>query len=358
MRLILLSLVMCLPWSAAHALKGFAGPTDRVTMRHLIPNFHRHAGEFWYSEQYYFGAVSKRGETLRVHFQFSNIGIQRGKASVKVTFIDASGRRVRTSQQFPRGAWRYDRKRLDVRLGQNRMQGKPGQIMISVGNAKLKVAVTFSNSLPPWRPGNGRLHVTDPQHFYDFTLLAPRANVVGTVTLVSSGETLRFSGVGYADHSFGTIPPHLLVKRWIRMRQIGANETVILSVLQSPGGQWRGFLYLARGQRPVTHLQFGVTPLKMRPDLSHPNHYRVPMAFRLSALPGSPPLKALVRASKLEHRSDTLKTLGRVERFFVAKFAKPVYYQFRAAYALAIKAPGDVLRMTGTAMYIYQQLNK
>ena len=338
-------------------VKGFVPGKSHMGLGVMVPHYGKYGASQWFGEQYHYTAQLGKYK-LNVDFRFSNLGLSKGKCAVSTMLVLPGGKKVIHTDRFTREQWSYKTDAFFVKAGDNTMSGKPGAITVTFKNSTLQGSMTFRNALRPWRPGKGRVRFPDGT-FYDFSLQAPRAYVTAEVT--HAGQTLKLKGTGYSDHSFTNIAPHEMFKRFIRVRRVSGKHTLILSMFQTPprfGGKWVTMLYVAMGRKVIAErLDVQNKPTSFKVDSAHVNHYKVPLEFLVRTTDGN--VQGRVRAVRMLRRSDALKNLSRLERFFVSKFAKPVDYEFRAEYVFVVKNGTESQKLeSNNSMYIFQQLNK
>ena len=161
---------------------------------------------------------------------------------------------------------------------------------------------------------------------YRIQVVAPRAKLSGTVTL-KDGTVHQISGFAYGDHSFTNMAPQKQARRWLRIRKIGARNTIMFHAMQTPeqfGSRWVSWLVVA-GEK-------GVMASVVNPEVSFgemetdsPTGYTIPNTVFMKNEAG---FQGAIKTSRRVDREDQLKGLSGAERMIVSKFIKPIAFKY------------------------------
>ncbi len=131
--------------------------------------------------------------------------------------------------RFAEGAFQADEKTGVTHIGANRLELRDGETSVRFqgGDPAVSAEMTFKSrfSSPAFEqaifPGEiGMMH--------RWILPQPRCDVEGQINL--NGRQVRFGGIGYHDHYFGTGPIGPPVRQWLRGRAILRDRTVAFHV--------------------------------------------------------------------------------------------------------------------------------
>ncbi|HOI12169.1 MAG TPA: hypothetical protein PK313_16925, partial [Myxococcota bacterium] len=67
--------------------------------------------------------------------------------------------------------------------------------------------------------------------------------------------------------------------------------------------------------------------------------------------------RGAIQATKMTKREDFLESSGKVARFVISRFAKPVMYYFNGVYAFQVQQGGETREYKGRGNYYYTIVN-
>jgi hypothetical protein len=102
--------------------------------------------------------------------------------------------------------------RCDVRLGPFTFTGDLKTYRMTGEANGVGVDLTLTNTVAPFRAGTGYIFFGDTDQYHAWLATVPRGRAEGTVTV--NGQQRPFTGQGYHDHNWGTIPYPRFMEHW------------------------------------------------------------------------------------------------------------------------------------------------
>lgn len=342
-------------WAGGNA-KAYSGRFGKVTAKHYAVQ--PDSAEF-YAQEWELRAWNEAGDSVNVNFVVNNLGFGDNKLVVSAKARPAGGKSVKGSKKYSSGDWKSAKKPFRISAGANSLSGGPGKLRAKVSVGKVKLDLTLTNVLPPWRPAGGRIKYGSSDEFYDFTYLAPRAKVSGTVTAGGKTFTLKDAD-GFADHRIVNVPPQTAGRRWLTWRSFDGDWTVLAQQVTFPkdlGGRKAQFLLVGYKDRIVFQtVRFKVKYGSLKPDPKGKAGYKYPEALKLEAKAGD---RSVVLTAKgtLRTRRDLLASAG-AAKAIIGQFVAPIGYYMDGAYDLQVSlGDGQSFSHQGKGDYTFKQVN-
>lgn len=149
------------------------------------------------------------------------------KPNVSLTITRPDGTKAAQFPLFPPGEFSASRGTpssplgagCDVRVGPNWTRGPsagsgqaPWRYELHVKTQNLAADLTFTGSVPAWRPCAGKCYFGDLEHYFAWLPSIPYGTVEGT--LAYDGKTHKVKGTGYHDHNWGNVGLNEVMDRW------------------------------------------------------------------------------------------------------------------------------------------------
>lgn len=119
---------------------------------------------------------------------------------------------------------KIEQNKLDITIGSNRVYGKYPTFYYKLKEGNVEMDLKFEAKLPSSQTGGDKIYFFKRKQLWADGVLAPYADVSGTVTV--DGKVRTFKGFGYADHGYATIKIPAFSKRWHIMRAFDGYNTV------------------------------------------------------------------------------------------------------------------------------------
>ncbi|HIA03845.1 MAG TPA: hypothetical protein EYN66_18390 [Myxococcales bacterium] len=260
--------------------------------------------------------------------------------TVKSRWYEASGKEHYFKKELSRGDYKVSSAPFSVEAAGYKLWGSPRSIKVRGKAGAFSYNVTFASGLRPWRPGTGRTEFGESgTHYYDTTMMQPKAKVSGWVS--KGGAKSKLKGYGYVIHTHTNMAPHNMFKRLTEIRSIDSDTVLHLKQFKTPGGfggKNVGFLYLARGGKVIaSSTGFRLKSSNFKRDGKHANHYKVPLLLSTSLKRKNKLIEITITASRISGRDDVLASMGMIKRALIKQFAQPVNYTMDATVKISIK---------------------
>lgn len=360
--MLLLTTVLLISGAAsAYELRAFEGKSAKATMEQIGPQIEdpNMKGSAYYTEMYSFDLQGKGSADFWFQIVLTNIGMTKGTAVVRSEYKPQTGAKTSHAAKFERNQWNYkaDKKSFSIDLGTNTLSGDGSKWTINVNNDLYSAKIEVKTELAPWRPGGGRVYYgKSDQKYYDYTLLVPRGEFTGEVTIKATKEKVQIKGQQvFADHSVWNIEPKVQAKRWFKMREVEQGYTVVASVFQTTeeyGSKWVGFVISATDKSIENTV---LNPTVLLSDLktdSEPG-YEYPMKVIIKA----PDLLFEFTGKKMDKRTDRVEELSKTEGVLVQILGgiKPIEFKVRCDWKFE---SGKINRSGSSARYSFEQFMK
>lgn len=323
------------------------------TMKELIPKM---SGGQAYTERYGFAVDLDQGGHIGVDFTISNLGWGSGHGAVQVRVDRPGQKKYRHSEKLGDGDWSYskDKFSLDISNTQVDQVGNNGFRVRHDGSTKFDI--TFTNKMPMWKPGSGR--VKSGEGYYQFNLIAPRADVKGTVT--QGGKTVEVTGkrAGYADHVATDVAPFNFATRFSRLRNYNDDVFVFwreISTTDDFGGGSVTFVMIGYKDKIVfsdANASWKGGQFKVDPK----TNYRVPLSIQIDGKSGKDSIKLVMKGRRYT-RTNLLDSYGRAAKLVASAFTEPIRYKIKCEYQLEMNIGGARAKIDGKSHFVVDQLN-
>ncbi len=340
---------------ATPAFANWGKGSGKVKMKELIPKL---SSSEAYSERYGFAVDFDGSGHVGIDFTISNLGWgdQHGAVQVRVTNPETK-KKYKFSKKVDEGDWSSSKGKLDLNIASTRLTQKGSNAFRLQHNGKVKVDLTFTNRMPMWHPGDGI--VKTDAGYYQFNLIAPRADVTGTVKMGGKTFTVDEKLGGYADHVATDAAPFDFAKRFSRMRNYNGDVFVI----------WREItLSDDLGAKSITWIMIGYKDKivfsdskarfregRIKQDAK--SGYRFPMSVQIDGKKGGDSIK-LVMKGKRHKRKDLLEGYGAAVKAVAGAFSEPIQFDVSCEYTLQMDIGGTKAQIKGDSHYVVDQLNK
>ena len=331
----------------------------------------RNQSDETFSEQVMCRGALKGGGSLYARLTVGNAGPADGTADLRVRVSIPDGRGWAVSVRREEGEWKTDRRHLMADLGDARWTGRVGRFDVKASNAEVDIELNITTRMKPVRPagGNPRFGSGD---FYRTTILVPHGRVTGRVLVRPStpggaSEEISVTGWVYMEHRAGNRLPFRMATRWhsvLDVRSSGTFAAAAWKARDAEGGGLRGWMFKTeRSRMAIYEPEVNLRVMESKRDKR--SGYDVPQVVHLSSR-GDSGVSGVLQVKRLKERVDDLAKLGRLERFFVARFAKPVSFRHDVRYLLKVPSSGPASepgqpdsgrKVKGRATYVFQQLN-
>jgi|GEM_PF-2610348 len=339
--------------SFAHAqdkyeIRPYASRGNPVTVKDFQPKF---IGKEWYLESYSFNGWFDDGSRVYIQFVINNLGIGDFKAGVSMSYSPAKGKGAGLAEKADYGEWKYNRSGdFLLSIKNNFVTGNEKGFHIKGKDDNFAIDVQFKNRVAPWRPKDGRVLYgpNGEDGIYDFLLMAPRADVSGTVTV--RGKTIQVKGIGFGDHSTMDVPAFDQSRRWIRLRAYDKRHSVLLSEFVTPPAQGSvriPWLLVTRDGVPILQsFRYRLKPVTYGPDEKYSRYVTV-TEYELEAKSKRVHLKGRVKMKKLLSRYSFVNKLPPIIRSIVRQVVDPMSFTWRNEFSFTLVVDGEEVDVQG-----------
>jgi len=345
--------VLALAASPAQAgARGFTG--DRpVTLRDYLPHPMDTEG---YSEQWHFAHETGEGRYLNFQMELTNTGVGDAKGRMKIRFKGPDGKKIHKSKRCKvRG--RIDEGQAVLSCGGLVIRSDLDGYTAEYKTRKLEMKARVRASVPPWRPGDGRVRLNKKgDDFYDILLTVPRGRLEATV--LAEGTSHRVAGIAYATHSFSSVSPDEVAKNWIRFKRLDEQSSLVFATLRTPSGARMGYAMIADEQGRM--LASASPRIELKQGFPAPNRkkYKVPAEIVIAAAEGQDALAVHVLGGYIRKVKDPLKGLSSVERFVAQRFSDPFGYSMSGVFRVRWERQGaEPLEFEDDGGYLVEHIN-
>ncbi len=298
------------------------------------------ASDEFYTEQWSSSVWAENGFYVHVQFVVSNIGLGDKKGAVKVEVTTPRMKRLATKIKVG-DDWRFAKDRFALDFEGSVIEKRGDALYIKAGDGDLSTELTITSLTPGFNPAAGG-HLYEKNGVYDMVLLAPRAAFKGVMTI--KGKSLPIVGTGLVDHSWTTIPPHKLARRWLKFKFFSGDTTALFTGFATdqagPQGLDRGWIWLGQKERTLfATLNPKVTFKGAVQDSKSKNKYKLPKMVTISSEKDGCKLEVTLRQKKLLRRKDVLDDLSKLESFVVARVSEPIDYTFNGDFQFTLTLP-------------------
>ncbi|MFW5968781.1 MAG: hypothetical protein ACOCV2_14750 [Persicimonas sp.] len=342
------------PSSANAEVRGWNDGADSTpTMSDLIPTL---AGQEAYSERYSFAIDLDGGGHIGVDWTISNLGWGDGHGATDVRVNLPDKDKYTASEKVKKKNWSYSKDSFELDIADTRIEAKGDDAFVLTHKGDgVSFELTLTNTVDMWRPGSGKIDTDDG--YYKFNLVAPRADVSGTVTIDGESHEVESTRKGYGEHVTTNIAPFDLAKRFSRLRTSKDDVSIMwreIDLEDDHGGDsqtWIAVLYKDKivFSDPDADIRFG----RVRSDSD--SGYRFPMDIQIDGRSGDDSVKLIMRGKDYE-REDLLESYGAAAKAIASAVSKPYRYDVTCKYQLQMDIGGDRAVVSGDSHFVLDYL--
>lgn len=303
-----------------------------------------------YSERYTFAVDLDGGGHIGVDFTISNLGFGDGHGAVAVR-VTGRGKKYSFKKKLDKDEWSAGKNGFSLNFGNTSVKAK-GKTFNLVHNGTRKFDLTFDNKIPMWKPGSGKIAVDGG--YYEFDLIAPRADVTGTL----DGKAVKGTRNGYADHVATNVAPFDLAKRFSRFRHYNKDIFVMwreIGLTEEHGG--KSLTWVVVGYKnAIVFSDANATLKEGRVSKDAKTGYSVPRLLQLDARSGKDSIRLQMRGTKLTKR-DLLASYGTAAKMVASAVSEPYQFNLKGKYTLQMTIGGASASVEGRSHYTIDYLN-
>lgn len=306
-------------------------------------------------EHWYFDAHLDDGRIVVAMLQTREL-VHR-KPGVEIHIYNSDGERREAARQYTDADLSVSPERCDVRVGRSfaRLTGEQGGLpvyQVAVAEDDLAFDLTFTAEVPPWMPGRGQTSYND-REFFAWVVGAPRASVVGTVTV--DGVTTQVTGRGYHDHNWGVGDMKRIIAKWYWGRLYTEDFSLVYAMVHTQkkyGSHWSQPVMIAQGREVVlsngeVEMTEGPTVFDAVADRTYPSWLRI-------RVPGALDLTLTVR--EIVHAHNLLEDIplaaSRLVKPIVNRLVgHPGYFRFRSDFIMTVSLDGEQYERSGSTLH-------
>lgn len=322
-------------------------------MSELTP---RMSSEESYTERYGFAVDLDGGGHIGIDFTISNLGFGDGHGAVNVRVYMPGEKRYEYNKKLSSSDWSADKSGFGLKFGNTTVSAKGNNGFVLKHNGSAKVDLTFENKIPMWKPGSGRIKVDGG--YYDFNLIAPRADVSGRVNVNGTWVDVTGKRAGYADHVATNVAPFDFAKRFIRFRDYNEDVFVMwreIELADSHGG--KSLTWIVIGYKDAIVFSDASATLKfgsVKKDAK--TEYRVPRVVQVDGTRGNDSVRLQMHGRNMK-RKDLLASYGAVAKLVASAVSKPYQFELKGKYTLQMTIGGVTANVEGRGHYTIDYLN-
>lgn len=311
-----------------------------------------------YTQRYSFSADLDGGGHIGADFTVSNLGWGDGNGAVELRVNLPDQKKYKFQKKKDDDEWTYSKDKFKLNIASTSIKSKGNNKYQLIHNGKVKVDVTFSNVVPKWRPGRGQITV-DGDKYYKYGIIAPRANVEGTVTVDGTVYKVKSSGKGFADYVATNIAPYDLATRFSRFRDFNGDLFVAwreIKLSEDNGGGSTVWVMIGYKDKIV----FSDSNAKMKEGKVKSDSktgYRIPYAIQIDGKKGKDKVRLIHQGTSVK-RKDMLKSMGSAVKSVASLVAKPFSFNFGGKYTLQMEIGGAKATIKGKSNYTLDYINK
>lgn len=309
----------------------------------------------YYTEQWSLSFWATDGTYLHAQFISTNLGLGH-QSAVKFETTAADGTRFskkeKTDEHYEPEGQTYT-----LRFGKNSLKAEGGRVALHLELGGRTLTLDSRTQSADFKPGAPLVSLKGGS--YDIRIISPQSTFSGR--LRGEGRETALHGTGMIDHSWTTLAPQKLAKRWFKIKVVDADLTCLLTGLATPESKqdidvaWI-WLKTATGA-PFFSRQVRVRFEDSEPDQGNKAHYPLPGLIRIEASAAERLLSIELRPEKMLRRKDILSDLGVFERMIVGAVSRPMDYTYRAQASYHLSGGGADLRLEKQHNYVLQFIN-
>ncbi len=330
--------------------------TGSFTSKSLIPEM---STEESYTQRYSFSADLDGGGNVGVDFTISNLGWGDGNGGVELRVKLPGQTKYKFQKKKDDDEWTYSKNNFKLNIAGTTIKaaGKNKfQLIHKSGKASLNLV--FTNHIPKWRPGKGQVTV-DGDKYYKYGIIAPRADVEGTITIGGKTLQVKSTGKGFADYVATNIAPYDLATRFSRFRDFNGDLFVAwreIRLTEDKGGKSLVWVVLGYKDKIVfSDANARMKEGKIKSDGK--TGYRIPYAVQIDGKKGGDKIRLILRGKSVK-RKDMLKSMGSPVKSIASLVAKPFSFNFGGEYTLQMNIGGTKATLKGKSNYTLDYINK
>ena len=326
------------------------GLTDRVEIWEdgLRANTGRGSFEWWY-----FDAHFDDGSTAVIVFMTKPILERKGplKPGVSMTITRPDGVKLVRFPLFSPESFLASKEGCDVRIEKNRVRGDLHRYELHAESDGMVADLVFTGSVPPWRPGAGKVGFGDLDHYFAWLPAIPYGMVEGSLTY--DGKTISVSGTGYHDHNWGNIGLNNGMDHWYWGRAHLGEYTLIFVeqiTARAYGLERIPVFMLAKGDQILTG---DGAPLRLEKSdfVKHEGGREYPRQLDFYWDLDDKHIHLKLRQPDLIEATSLLTLFSRWKQKMMRLVANPYYFRFNADLELSIDFGEIQANERGPALY-------
>ncbi len=305
-------------------------------------------------EWWYFDAHLDDGSTAVVVFATKPFTERTGplKPGVRLAINTPDGRTLGGFPLFDPAQYSAVRAQCDVKISHNWVRGDLHRYELHAEYSGLAADLTFTGTVPPWRPGAGITYYDEElTRFFGWLPAVPYGKVEGTLTY--DGKVHKVSGSGYHDHNWGNVGLPEIMSHWYWGRAHVAGYTLIFVEMTSAreyGAQKIPVFMLAHHDKILTGDGAPLT-LEAREFEKHPGGRQFPRKIDFCWKSGEGEVNIALRHPQVIEATSLLGFLPPWQQRFMRLFTNPYYFRFTAEMKLRVDLPGEKCSEKGTALF-------
>lgn len=336
--------------SASPELLAREGLTETVTLWEdgLRADTGRGSFEWWY-----FDAHFNDQTTAVIVFSTKPLLERNGplKPNVSLTITRSDGTKLFQFPIFPANQFSASKEKCDVRSGPNWTRGDLHRYEVHAEMDGIAADLTFTGSVPAWRPGAGKAFFGDTDHYFAWLPSIPYGTVEGTLTY--DGQTHKVKGTGYHDHNWGNVGLNDVMDHWYWGRAHVGGYTLIY--VEQIASKTYGFtrmpvFMLARGNEILVGDSEPLT-MQTRDFVKHESGRGYPREVDFNWNSGDESIHLRLRQPNIIEAVSLLLLLPKWQQGIARLFSNPYYFRFNAELELEINLKGIKAKERGPALY-------
>ena len=304
-------------------------------------------------EWWYFDAHLDDGSTAVIVFSSKPLLERNGplKPNMMLTITRSDGSKTAQYLLFPREKFSAAKESCDVRIGSNWTRGDLHRYDVHCELNDLAADLTFTGLVPPWRPGAGKIHFGDLEHYFAWLPSIPFGKVAGTLTY--DGQTRSVSGTGYHDHNWGNMGLNEVMDHWYWGRAHLGEYTLIF--VEQIAAQTYGYtrmpvFMMAKGDQILIGDSQPLT-MQARDFVRHSGGRGYPREMDFNWESGKDSVRLRLRQPRLIEGTSLLLLLPKWQQWLARLFTNPYYFRFNAELELEIDLENIKAQERGSALY-------
>lgn len=216
----------------------------------------------------------------------------------------------------------------------------------------LRAEFTMTREAPGWKPHEETYDSGADRRDFFWAVHQGRNRIDGTIT--QEGKTTKVSGVGYADHNWGSKPLNEITRRWVWGRIISGDYTIIFADVDHYDSETISRpLYIAREDKMI--LGAGSPAISQRDFIIHPAIKRFyPRRVDISYSAGNVSIDIRIKKTRMVEEIDLLAVAGYtgLTHWLIRNLiARPAYFRIMATYEGSITINGNTDVISGDSLY-------